>query len=414
MWELGEHFRKYADDYRDAVHEQFFLMVPEARQVFSLSMQDTHRSMVHALAWVIEHAEPSSAGAKAGSGTGVGAALPETVREKIAQLGRDHRRHGFPAEVYARFEEALIKGLRVLALTRYQYDFACAVIHQVCEEMASAARDADLAGEAPAYSGQVVAVERPTRETAVIRVEAGMPAAFEPGQYFPVTTQYLPGQWRMLTPAQPSDATGQLVFHVAAVGAASRSLAHTKPGDWWTLGRPTGSIWQDLRALRGGRLVIVAYGTGWAAARCLALAARQAADAGEEGLAKNLDLQIFAVADSPGAHYDTHFQQNLAALYPDLSLRRIIRQENDPWLLGARPLADAATHTLSPDPTDVVVNEAELSTGTPTYFALFGSAEEVAEGRRGLEKRGIGKQWILSHSWGRDREWLPEDYAAQS
>ena len=378
MWELGEHFRKYADDYRDAVHDQFFLMVPEARQVFSLSMQDTHRSMVHALAWVIEHAEPSSAGTKAGSG--VGAALPEAVREKIAQLGRDHRRHGFPAEVYARFKEALIKGLRVLALTRYQYDFACAVIHEVCAEMATAAREADL----------------------------------EPGQYFPVTTQYLPGQWRMLTPAQPSDATGQLVFHVAAVGAASRSLAHTKPGDWWTLGRPTGSIWQDLRALRGGRLVIVAYGTGWAAARCLALAARQAADAGEEGLAKNLDLQIFAVADSPGAHYDTHFQQNLTALYPDLSLRRIIRQENDPWLLGARPLADAATHTLSPDPTDVVVNEVELSTGTPTYFALFGSAEEVAEGRRGLEQRGIGKQWIFSHSWGRDREWLPEDYAAQS
>ena len=146
----------------------------------------------------------------------------------------------------------------------------------------------------------------------------------------------------------------------------------------------------------------------------MALAARQAADAGEEGLAKNLDLQIFAVADSPGAHYDTHFQQNLTALYPDLSLRRIIRQENDPWLLGAQPLADAATHTLSPDPTDVVVNEVELSTTTPTHFALFGSAEEVAEARKGLEKRGIGKQWILSHSWGRDREWLPEDYAAQS
>lgn len=412
MWELGEHFRKYANDYRDAVHEQFFLTVPEARQVFSLSMQDTHRSMVHALAWVIEHAEPSTSGT--GSGTRVEATVPAAVREKIMQLGRDHRRHGFPAEVYERFEKALIASLRALSLTRYQYDFACAVIHQVCEDMAAAAREADLAGEAPAYSGHVVAVDRPTRDTAVIRVEAGMPAAFEPGQYFPVTTQYLPGQWRMLTPAQPSDATGQLVFHIAAVGEASRSLAHTKPGDWWTLGRPTGSIWQDLRELRGGTLVIVAYGTGWAAARCLTLAAHQAVDDGEEGLAKDLSLQIFAVADSPGAHYDTHFQQNLQALYPDLSLRRIIRQENDPWLLGAQPLADAATHTLSPDPTDVVVNEVELSTGTPTYFALFGSAEEVAEARRGLEKKGIDKQWIFSHSWGRDREWLPEDYAAQS
>ena len=35
MWELGEHFRNYADEYRDAVHEHFFNAVPESRQVFA-------------------------------------------------------------------------------------------------------------------------------------------------------------------------------------------------------------------------------------------------------------------------------------------------------------------------------------------------------------------------------------------
>lgn len=60
MWELGEHFRNYADEYRDAVHEHFFNAVPESRQIFALSMRDTHTSMVPALAWVIEHTEPGS------------------------------------------------------------------------------------------------------------------------------------------------------------------------------------------------------------------------------------------------------------------------------------------------------------------------------------------------------------------
>ena len=87
MWELGEHFRNYEDEYRDAVHEHFFNAVPESRQIFALSMRDTHTSMVPALAWVIEHTEPGE---------------PACRRlRKAHQLARDHRRHGFPAEIYS-------------------------------------------------------------------------------------------------------------------------------------------------------------------------------------------------------------------------------------------------------------------------------------------------------------------------
>ena len=49
MWELGEHFRNYANEYRDAVHEHFFNAVPESRQIFALSMRDTHTSLVLSL-----------------------------------------------------------------------------------------------------------------------------------------------------------------------------------------------------------------------------------------------------------------------------------------------------------------------------------------------------------------------------
>ena len=388
MWELGEHFRNYADEYRDAVHEHFFNAVPESRQIFALSMRDTHTSMVPALAWVIEHTEP-------------GEPLLADVSAKLTQLARDHRRHGFPPEIYARFDDALVAGLRVLALTQYQYNFACDVIHQVCTTMAGAARESDAAGEAPAHSAQVVAVDHPTRETSIIRVEAGLAVPYQPGQHFPVTTQYLPGQWRMLTPAQPSDGTGQLIFHVSTAGEASRSLAHAQPGDWWTLGQPAGGI--SLQNAGAGELVIIAYGTGWATARCAALAAL-----GDK--VRSRVPRLFAVAGSPGAHYDTYFQQNLAAL--GVPVRRIVREEKDPWLLNARELAPGADYVVSGEPTDVVVNEVELSTGTPPRFLLVGPAEEVVEGEEELVQRGVGKQHIDLLSWGRDGRWQPEDYAA--
>ena len=388
MWELGEHFRNYANEYRDAVHEHFFNAVPESRQIFALSMRDTHTSLVPALAWVIEHMEP-------------GQPLLSEVSTKLTQLARDHRRHGFPAEIYSRFEHALIAGLRVLALTQYQYDFARDVIHRICTTMAEAAGESDAAGEAPAHSAQVVAVDHPTRDTSIIRVEAGLAVPYQPGQHFPVTTQYLPGQWRMLTPAQPSDGTGQLVFHVSTAGEASRSLAHAQPGDWWTLGQPAGGI--SLHNADAEELIIIAYGTGWATARCVALAALDDGD-------HNHVPRIFAVAGSPGAHYDTYFQQNVAAL--GVRVRRIVREERDPWLLNARELAPGADYVVSGEPTDVVVNEVELSTGTPPRFLLVGPAEEVAEGKQELVKKGLNKQQIDVLSWGRDGRWQPEDYAA--
>ena len=54
----------------------------------------------------------------------------------------------------------------------------------------------------------------------------------------------------------------------------------------------------------------------------------------------------------------------------------------------------------------------ELSTGTPPRFLLVGPAEEVAEGKQELVKKGLNKQQIDVLSWGRDGRWQPEDYAA--
>ncbi len=48
----------------------------------------------------------------------------------------------------------------------------------------------------------VVPVEHPNRKTAIIRVESGAPIDYHTGQHFPVTSQLLPGTWRMLTPTR--------------------------------------------------------------------------------------------------------------------------------------------------------------------------------------------------------------------
>lgn len=82
MRELGEHLRNHAEDYRDAVHRHFFATVAESRQVFALSMKDTHPSLAPALAWVLENVEDGG--------------VQGDVAKRLAQMGRDHRRHGFP------------------------------------------------------------------------------------------------------------------------------------------------------------------------------------------------------------------------------------------------------------------------------------------------------------------------------
>ena len=107
------------------------------------------------------------------------------------------------------------------------------------------------------------------------------------------------------------------------------------------MGQPAGGI--SLQNAGAGELVIIAYGTGWATARCAALAAL-----GDK--VRSRVPRLFAVAGSPGAHYDTYFQQNLAAL--GVPVRRIVREEKTrgcsmpanwhpaptTWSPGSRPM----------------------------------------------------------------------------
>ncbi|TRX50602.1 2-polyprenylphenol hydroxylase [Corynebacterium guaraldiae] len=373
MRELGEHLRNHAEDYRDAVHRHFFATVAESRQVFALSMKDTHPSLAPALAWVLENVEDGG--------------VRGDVAKRLAQMGRDHRRHGFPPEVYPKFEASLVQGLTVLGLTPHQHDVAARTISSVCSIMRSAAQEADAAGTPPAHSAQVVAVDKPNRNTAVVRLESGMALDYRAGQHVPVTSQLTPGTWRPLTPAAPSDDSGQLTFHLALAGEASSMLAKAQPGDWWTLGMPAGEPPQ-----LDSETTLISFGTGWAGARALLLDAL--------GSTLPSGLQVYAVAPSPGEHYDTEFQANLQALVPELTLRHIVRDSQDPWLLGARPPAAGFNPVVANEPMEPV-----LAAGTNRRFVLIGPADRVELARAALLDGGVAEEAITTDSWQRGHEW---------
>lgn len=373
MRELGEHLRNHAEDYRDAVHRHFFATVAESRQVFALSMKDTHPSLAPALAWVLENVEDGG--------------VQGDVAKRLAQMGRDHRRHGFPPEVYPKFEASLVQGLAVLGLTPHQHNVATRTISSVCSIMRSAAQEADAAGTPPAHSAQVVAVDKPNRNTAVVRLESGMALDYRAGQHVPVTSQLTPGTWRPLTPAAPSDDSGQLTFHLALAGEASSMLAKAQPGDWWTLGMPAGEPPQ-----LDSETTLISFGTGWAGARALLLDAL--------GSTLPSGLQVYAVAPSPGEHYDTEFQANLQALVPGLTLRHIVRDSQDPWLLGARPPAAGFNPVVANEPMEPV-----LAAGTDRRFVLIGPADRVELARAALLDGGVSEEAITTDSWQRGHEW---------
>ncbi|MCG7276853.1 FAD-binding oxidoreductase [Corynebacterium singulare] len=372
MRELGEHLRNHAEEYRDAVHGHFFATVAQARQIFALSMKDTHPSMAPALAWVLENLEEGR--------------IPPDVAERLGRLGREHRRHGFPPEIYPQFEASLIHGLSVLGLTPHQYGVATRTISRICSLMQEAAALADVSGVAPAHSAQVVAVEKPNRRTAVVRLESGVPVEYRAGQSVPVTSQLTPGTWRLLTPAAPADPSGQLIFHVALAGEASSMLAKAQPGDWWTLGAPTGD---PVRL--GPSTTLIAFGTGWAGARALLLDALPDLPSG---------LRVVVVAPTPGKHYDTEFRANLQALVPSLKIQHIVRDATDPWLLGATAPAAGFSPIVAAEPMDPV-----LAHGTNRRFVLIGAADRVEVAQAALLKGGVKPESIITEGWQRGSEW---------
>lgn len=392
---LAQLLRDNAPAYRDRVHEKLFATVYESRQIFAHSMDKRHADLAGALAWFFDHCDPW------------GGPQPEALYA-LRRLGRDHRRHGFPAEIYKDFAACLIYGLDLFDLSASDRIAGEHAIELACSELADAAREADVAGIPPAHQARVVAIKRPNREIAVVRLETSMPIDFNPGQFFPVSSSLLPGAWVQLTPAAPANAVGQLEFHIQAPTGAgldnAAMLMRAQPGDTWTLGAPRGSFAAHAPdGSTGRRTVFLPFGTGWAAVRALMLSRVADATAATQDI--SLNAIVYATATSPGQHYDTTVQSRLRTLDPRFNITLLVNSPTDPWLLGAQPFKPGTTFITSPNPVAAVL---EKEDPLSSYFVLVGPAHVVDEAATALHAAGVEPNRLELHPWALGRSWDPE------
>lgn len=255
--EIAHLIRDHPGTFRDATHGRFYVDHLEAHAIFPLKMSKSHLDLAPAVAWVLENSSPT--------------ALSPAALLRVQQMGLDHRRHGFPAIAYASFAQALKFGLReVLRVSNEQYTVAAQqaehLIEGLCVEMAAVALNADEQGVPPAYSGEVISVERMSRRISVVTLDTGLAIPFNPGQHVLTSTAMLPGIWLPMSPATPPSEFGQVEFHVLGEDDTSaQRLAKSKVGDHWTFGQPDGSL-----AISGKRdVLLLAHSTGWAPLRSL-------------------------------------------------------------------------------------------------------------------------------------------------
>ena len=199
----------------------------------------------------------------------------DKVRDDLKALALDLRRTGFPAEEYPNAVQMLIDEAGADAPE----------LIQAAELMRNAASQADVAGVPAATAAQVTSVER-RGGVQVVRLEAGTPVPYAPGQVIPVMSPNRPGEWTGLVPALPSNPLGQLEFHVPGE-------MQLQPGDWLTLGAARGEVRGDVDR----QLLLVAAESGFAAAKALVFHYLEQPDPPE--------VHLVVGADEPEGFYDT-------------------------------------------------------------------------------------------------------------
>lgn len=233
---------------------------------------------------------------------------PHAVSGSLRELALDLRRTGFPAEEYPRAAQLLIDAISSPDADDPSGDHPDArteltALAEAAEIMRDAASGADHAGIPAATAAQVTSVAH-HGEMQVVRLEAGSQVDYSPGQVIPVMSPSRPGEWIGLVPALPSNAFGQLEFHVPAEYPVA-------PGEWLTLGAPRGGVHAD----GDGQLLLVAADGGFAAVKALVF----------HYLEQPQPPEVHAVigAVEPGELYDTAALDALAATQDWLEVTQV-------------------------------------------------------------------------------------------
>ncbi len=188
-------------------------------------------------------------------------------------------------------------------------------------------------------------------------------------------------------------------------------LAKARVNDVWTLGTPRGQFAPPEPGLRE---VFLCYGTGWAPVRAVLLsrveraafsatADAPAATSGTEAAAPaaasartDLECSVYAIAPSPGYHYDCVVQDNLRQLDTELNFTWLVEAGDDPWLLGAQPTPVDIDFEVSADP---IITAIQREDPDHSRFIISGPAEWAHTSAQKLSAAGISHEAIEVHAW---------------
>lgn len=304
---LHEAFTADGDGLAAQVFTRWFGVDPAARDLFPAELTGTRASFARAVAWVY------------------GELVAQRATEPVAflaQLGRDHRKHGVTQRHYDTVAAVLYDTLRTRLADAWTPAVAAAAREslQLITGVMSGAADAE--DGPPWWDGTVVEYLRVSRDLGVVRMQLDHPLPYHPGQYVKVEVPQCPRQWRYLSPAMPADETGAIEFHVRGVtgGLVSTAIVNeTRPGDRWRLSSPHGGMHVDRD---GGDVLMVAGSTGLAPLRAIIM------DLCRWGV--NPRVHLFFGGRYPCELYDLPILWQIAAHNPWLSVTPVSDYTRDP------------------------------------------------------------------------------------
>ncbi|MEB3071428.1 FAD-binding oxidoreductase [[Mycobacterium] vasticus] len=296
-----------ADDFVGRLFTRWFGASPATRDLFPADLADTRAAFTQAMAWFY------------------GELVAQRAQEPVsflAQLGRDHRKHGVTHQHYQTIGKVLYAALQdelAESWTPAVDDAARESINLILGVMAGAA-DAEAG---PAWwDGTIVEHLRVSRDLAVVRMQLDRPMPYYPGQYVKVEVPQCPRSWRYLSPSMPADESGAIEFHVRTVSGGLVSTAivnEAQPGDSWRLSSPHGGLQVDRNA---GDVLMVAGSTGLAPLRAIIMDLTR--------WAENPRVHLFFGGRYPCELYDLPTLWQIAAHNPWLSVTPVSEYARDP------------------------------------------------------------------------------------
>lgn len=376
--EVASRVRAQEARFRDLVHNHFFTSILEARALFPLSRERTHLGLVPVITDVLDR-------------TPLNGQVPQHMLDYVAAHGVRHRRHGFPSEAYGPFGDSLAAALADVLPAAEPEILAAAqqALRQVCQAMASAAHQQDLAGVPPAYLATVTHVERRSRRISVVHLDS-QKIDYRAGQNIPVAMSYLPGTWRTLTPVLPSDDHGQLEFHIQVHenGAASGMLANPRVGDYWTLGAPTG----NLNTEGHSPLLLISHRMGLAPMRAIIFDLLQRPG-------PHQPVHLLISAEYPGELHDLRTLSNLARTVDWLEITPVAENPADPWWVGATSASEPPTGVSVQVSEDLGQFVLDQGIWDNHEVLVAGPARGVHEAVRSLYRGGVPFNLVDYEAW---------------